>query len=592
MVKHLIKLLGIVSLTYFISVTVFAAEITATVDRNPIPVGESFQFTLDARGSIDGDPDFTELQKTFKIINSSQSSNFRLINGSITRNKTWTMVLMVEEAGNYTIPAINFGKDTSDPIAIQIVANAATQDDKQQAEIYLEIDVEPKSVFVQQQVIYTIKLFRRIQLSNASLSEPVSENNQAIVTKLGDDRDTRVAINGVAYSVLERRYALFPQKSGPLKITPLTFETQIVRNSRQRSFFNMDPFTAGVKRLKSKAVEIQVKSIPAEFTKKYPGASWLAVENLSISESWSGNKNELISGEPMTRTISLTAQNSSTAQLPDIKTKAPKNIKIYPDVPVITEQHNSQGLVASKEFKTALLATKTGKQTLPEIEIPWWNTRTNRIEVAKLPAQIINVSATVNQTEDSKLKLEGTAALQQPDLVSTKPQDKPVQRSSNSLSSESTVSMVWIIVSVVLAILWLFTLYLFLQLRSKYHAVVTTINSKSNSSPAAVAVSLKKIKEACLMKNASLCRQLLLQWANNRSQSEQFTNLSLLLPYADKNLQDAIKELEQHLYGNNTSSWNGDVLWSAFNSNPPIFISTSYTNSASANLPSLYANYK
>jgi hypothetical protein len=569
-----------------------AAEITATVNRNPIPVGESFQFTLDARGSIDEDPDFTELRKTFRIINTSQSSNFRLINGSITRNKTWTMVMMVDEPGTYTIPAIFFGKDKSDPIPIKIVANTATQVDKQQAELYLEINVEPKSVFVQQQVVYTIKLFRRIQISNASLSEPVSENNQAIVTKLGEDRDKSIAINGVAYRVLERRYAIFPQKSGPLKILPLTFETQIVRNSRQRSFFNMDPFTAGVKRLKSKAVEIQVKGIPAEFTKKYPSATWLPVEKLQISEKWSGNKSALKSGEPMTRTINLMAQNLSTAQLPDIKIDAPKNIKIYPDVPVITERNNKKGLVAIKEFKTALLATKTGKQELSEIVIPWWNTKTNSLQVARLPSQVIKVSAAVSQADENKLKLNDTGTTPIDTKTTTENDPKAKLTMSEVKQAESSGSIMWISISGLFAILWLATIYLLLQTRSKYHAAISSEATEDFYNAEQVSVSKKDIKKACLNNDALSCSNLLLQWANNNSQSERFTNLSSLLPYSEPALQSEISDLQYFLYGKKTDRWSGATLWSEFNLNPPIISTKNNNGKVNPGLPSLYANYK
>ncbi|MFV2059765.1 MAG: BatD family protein [Gammaproteobacteria bacterium] len=598
MVNYKKLLLGILLLSVLNSMPLMAAEITATVDRNPIPVGESFQFVLDARGSIDEDPDFSELQKIFRIINTRQSSNFRLINGSITRNKTWTMTLMLEEAGDYEIPAINFGKDKSDPIAIKIVSNTVTQKNKQQAEIYLEIDVEPKTVYVQQQLIYTIKLFRRIQLNNASLSEPVSENNQSTVTKLGEDSAKRIAINGVAYTVLERRYAIFPQKSGLLKIKPITFETQIVRNSRQRSFFNMDPFTAGVKRLKSKAIEIQVKGIPHEFNKKYPSATWLPVDNLTITEKWSGDKSTLTSGEPITRTISLIAQNLSTAQLPDIKIEAPKNIKIYPDIPVITERNNKKGLVAIKEFKTALLATKMGKQTLSEIVIPWWNTKTNTIQESRLDSQIINVGAAVSQVEENKLKLDDSVSSSTANNAAAVDSDTKLQPQIQK-QADYFESFMWIIISAIFVFLWLITVFLWFRLRSKYRAIIagdaikkfsgTEINASYNR---ADAVSIKDIKKACLKNDAGLCNQLLIQWANSNCQSEQFTNLSSLLAFADPALQNAIIELQRYLYGNKANAWSGAALWAAFNSNPPVFASGSTKRHSAPTLPSLYANYK
>ncbi|MFV1984512.1 MAG: BatD family protein [Thiohalomonadales bacterium] len=589
MVNYLNKLLGTILVFLFLTRAVIAAEITATVDRNPIPVGESFQFILDARGSIDEDPDFSELNKIFRIISRSQSSNFRLINGSITRNKTWTLVLIGEDPGTYTIPAINFGKDKSEAISIKIVKNTIKQGADQQKDIFLEIDIEPKIAYVQQQIIYSIKLFRRIRLSNASLSEPVSENNQAIITKLGDDTDKKIAINGIAYSVLERRYAIFPQKSGKLKISPVNFETQIVNNTRQRLFSNMDPFSArtSIKRLKSKAIEIQVKGIPVEFTNKYPDASWLPVDSLTITEAWSGDISKFKSGEPMTRTISLTAQNLTAAQLPDIKFNTPKNIKTYPDVPVITEQNNNKGLIANKQFKTALLPTKIGKHKLSKIVIPWWNTNTNSIEESSLPAQIINVGATSNQSENNKLDLN-TDLLKQQVTTSTKEQDKSLEINSpgNNLSEQSSPLM-WIIFSAIFALLWLITIYLFLKLNAKYKALTVTSDKNTDFSP----VSSKEIKNACFENNARACSQLLLAWANNNTESDRFTNLSALLPYTWQGLKIAIEELEQYLYSKKSIEWNGAQLWQAFKTKPPAFTIENNQNSSDPSLASLYAKY-
>jgi len=591
MVKYTVTVFSIILLMIFITPTINAAEITATVDRNPIPVGESFQFILDANGSIDEDPDFSELRKVFRILNTSQSSNIRFINGSITRNKIWTMVMIADSPGNYIIPAISFGQDKSDPISIKIIENTATLDHAQQAEIYIDIDVEPKSVYVQQQIIYTIKLYRRIQLSNASLSEPVSENNQAIITKLGEDQDKRIAINGVSYQVLERRYAIFPQKRGKLRILPITFETQIVRNTRQRSFFNMDPFNARIKRLKSKAVEINIKSIPAAFTKKYPNAAWLPVDKLTITDSWSDDIKSFKSGEPITRTIRLTAQNLSAAQLPDIKFNTPSNMKTYPDVPVTSEQNNNKGLVANKEFKVALLPTKAGKNKLSKIVIPWWNTNTNRIEEASLSALTIKVNSSVDQRDRAKIDLDNSVAVNRINKASTNEDTAVIVKSNEESRLEHPDLRVWIILSVIFLVLWLLTSYLLLRLRSKYkllHAVTNLDTVVHITKP----VSIKLIKKACMENDATRCSQYLLQWANYLSRSEQFTNLSSLLPYASKELSIAIEELQYALYGQKTTNWNGSALWSAFNANQPIFASVNKHDTITRALPSLYASYK
>ncbi len=590
MVNYFHKLLSIVLILIFTTSFVSAAQIRASVDRNPIPVGESFRLIIETSGSVDDEPDFTGLKKNFRVLSTGQSSNFSLINGSITRNKTWTMVLIAEQAGNFTIPAIKFGKDQSNTIAIKITDNASSQASEKNPEIYLEVSVEPKSVYVQQQLIYSIKLFRRIRLGSASLSEPASENNQAIITKIGNDSDRQVTVDGIAYSVLERRYAIFPQKSGELKIAPVIFETQISNNNRRRSFFNMDPFNSQgtVKRLKSKVVMVQVKSIPAEFTKKYPNAAWLPVADLRISESWSGDVKAFKSGEPMTRTINLMAQNLTAAQLPDIKIDVSKNMKAYPDVPEVSESSNGKGLVASKQFKTALLPTEVGNQTLAKISIPWWDINSNKIQESILPAVTVTVIPSENQEQgdqmqDSNLKLAKPAASE----------NKRVSAATNAIvtaaSSQSNngSSRWWIIFTVVFALMWLVTVYLLLNLRAKMrHERVLSDTQKTT-----MAVSPAEIKKACLENNAKAVSQKLLLWANAQTSSDKFTSLSSLRAYSELELSQAIAELEQNLYSKKSTGWDGSHFWSLFNAKPPVFFTTKNHKNTSQKLAPLYAKY-
>ncbi len=595
MVNFLHKIVGIFILSAILITTANAVEITAVVDRNPIPVGESFRFILEANGSVDEDPDFTELHNKFRVLSTSQSSNLSFINGSMTKTKTWIMVLIADKPGSFIIPEINFGQDKSDAIAITVSDTVTTQDSEQSRDIYLEVNVEPKSVYVQQQVIYSIKLFRRIQIANASLSEPVSENNQAIITKLGKDTDKRVVVDGVAYSVLERRYAIFPQKSGKLKIPSITFQTQIVSNQRQRSFFNMDPFNSRgtIKQLQTKPVEIDVKGIPIEFTQKYPNAAWLPVDSLTISETWSGDVNSFVSGEPMTRTISLTAQNLTAAQLPEVKFAAPKTIKLYPDVPETAERDNPLGLIASKRFKTALMPTKVGQQELAEIVIPWWDTKSNSIQESKLPAKTITVIASStsddalnsNQSPEPNLRIDDNEAVALQEVDS----NKSLNLDGNS-GAQQVVSWWWIIACSVLALLWLVTLYLLVQLRAKM--TLSESLASSNVTPVAFkSISTKQIKEACLNNNARDCSSLLLQWANAKTQSTQFTNISALRAFSAPELILALDKLESCLYQRNASDWDGSLLWSAFNLQPPSFTLKSQKKGSTPSLNSLYAQY-
>ena len=98
----------------------FAAQIELTLDRNPVPLNESFTLTFTANESPDDDPDFSPLQANFEVLNQSQSSQMSIVNGRATRDISWQVQVMAKKSGTLEIPAIAFGRDTSKPFAVTI----------------------------------------------------------------------------------------------------------------------------------------------------------------------------------------------------------------------------------------------------------------------------------------------------------------------------------------------------------------------------------------------------------------------------------------------------------------------------------------
>jgi len=200
-----------------------AANITVTASRNPVTLDSSFHLIYEADSSVDDDPDFSPVYKGFDVLSSSQSTNMRSVNGNWSLKKSWDLTVMAKDVGRFTIPAINFGKDISP--AIQITVSNSTSPGlstpKGQAsipaKIFLEGSIDKKTGWIQSQFIYSVRLFRTVNITGASLTEPETSDADAIIQQLSEDRyqSTR---QGIQYEVIERRYAIFPQKSGTLKI--------------------------------------------------------------------------------------------------------------------------------------------------------------------------------------------------------------------------------------------------------------------------------------------------------------------------------------------------------------------------------------
>lgn len=529
-----------------------AAEIEVTTDRNPVNLYESFQIIFSVNGEPDGDPDFAPLEQDFDILSQGRSSNISVINGRYRKTNDWTLTVMAKRAGELIIPVISFGRDLS-PSAFVIVketplSNAPDAD----ADLLLEVEAEPKNPYVQAQVIYTIRLLRRINVSNASLSEP--ELGDAIIEKLGEDSSYTLQRQGRHYAVIERKYAIFPQRAGPVTIEPLVLEAEVFdgRYSRFNGFLNQH--MARTRRLKSEPVHLEVRPIPAEFT----GQNWLPAKRLKLTENWSKNPPRMTAGEPITRTIALRAAEVTVGQLPELAAEdqiasvsGNGVIKHYPDQPALNEQKNSAGLVGLREEKIALIASQAGDYRLPAVEIPWWNTQTEQMEIARLPARTIIASpAKINGARPSD-----------PALAAPNPAQAGPAPAANLQSRNSQGASFWPWLSLFLAVGWVGTVIAW-WLRRKG----STRESISESGSATVKAAVKAVQIACVRDDPARAKEALLRWAKAHWPKAPPRSLGEIALRTKDPVRAELQRLSRALYSQRSEAWQGKDLWQAFQS--------------------------
>ncbi|MBF0164975.1 MAG: protein BatD, partial [Magnetococcales bacterium] len=380
-----------------------AAEIQVRASRDPLVMGESFSLIFSTAENPDGDPDFSTLKRDFDILDQNKSNHFQFINGHKSHSVTWTLELLPKKAGEIPIPAIAFGKDRSAPRTLKVLSTPAPtreQAGRDESDLRLEAEWSGKSVHPQEQIILTLRFLNAVPISGATLQEPKVESGEALIEKLGEDQAYETTRDQRRFIVTERRYALFPQKSGTLTIGPIPLTAHLPGtdggSSLLREFFN-DPFiknfplgpgrSGKTVRLTTEATTIEVKPIPAGWR----GGPWLPVHRLELSENWSPEPPRFQVGEPVTRTITLQADGATAAQLPEPTVTIPPSIKSYPDKPRLEDQKLVTGIIGKSTSKIALIPATPGEITLPAIEIPWWNSDQDRMETARLPERRITV---------------------------------------------------------------------------------------------------------------------------------------------------------------------------------------------------------
>lgn len=527
-------LLAVLLLTMLYTGFAQAVEINVAVDRNPVSINDSFQLTFSAAESPDDDPDFTPLQRDFEILGQQQSTNASWVNGSFTKAITWTLNVMAKRTGKLQIPAIAFGDDSSKPLSITITQAADVNGGNQ--DLFLQVEVEPKQVYVQSQLIYTLRLYRRVQITQASLTEP--EPDDAVVEKLTEDSNYNTQIDGVSYAVTERKYAILPQQSGVLTIPPLVLNAQVISSGRSRfnGFFGSQ--ITKTKRVTSKAVTVEV--LPAPESAK--GDYWLPAEQVYVEQKWSNDELEVKVGEPLTRTLSILAKGATVSQLPEFGARQDNpQLKSYPDQPVLKEQKTAEGLIALREEKIAFIPSSPGTYTLPAIEIPWFNTQTGQMETASIPAVTLTAVGAATPVMAPVSSLTGT-------------QETAAGRETTVLETENPV---WMWLALFFGTGWLMTLLLMFRRRFTRPEQPEPVDLAQRR----LKDLSKALKKACQEHDPQRAKQALLQWGKIHFGAN---SLGAIAPHCEARLRDEILYLNQCLYAAEKSSWNGKKLFQAF----------------------------
>ncbi|MCU7967048.1 MAG: BatD family protein, partial [gamma proteobacterium symbiont of Bathyaustriella thionipta] len=567
--------LWLVTLFFLFQTSITLAEVTATTGRTVLSIDETIQLTIKSDSSSD-DPDLSILDDNFQILGRSQSQNYSYINGNASRTHTWSISLLPKKTGEITIPAIKVGNETTQAIHLVIQKQSKTPgvDGK---DVYLKIELagdsneqagEEKSYYVQQQLLVTVQLFHRIRFSNATLSELEIENT--VVEKLGNDANYSKNIANHRYNIIERRYAIYPQQSGPLVIPALTFSGN-AEISQSFSLFSR-PGRQIISR--TKPLTVNILAIPDSYTGKH----WLPAENLEIESEILEDTHSIVSGEAITRHIIVRAKGLLGSQLPATSVSSSKKIKTYPDKEKLSNQLVNGKVVGVRRDTIAIIPLKSGEFTLPEIKINWWNTLTNQQQTTRLAARTLLAQPNSDQLAQIETNKQ-TSQLQVPsqDQPSSTASEKDAAKSIEPITRKEVIyknpkftKNLWFWVSIALLIIWLMTIALFIVSSSKNKQQKKSLAAAKKSSPNQLAAQeyLQQVYQACETNNAHNASKSLVQWAKFHFNQPMISGLSTVTELIDtlsfdNSLGDAINHLESCQYSQDKENWQGNNLSSA-----------------------------
>lgn len=534
----------LLSLLLFVFTAIFwqqsAAAPTANIDRSVIAIDESFTLSIRINEtSIKTGPELSSLETDFHVLANSQSSRHMLKNGRSESWTEWTISLIPKRQGQLSIPAIAINGQYTQAISINVLA-AVPQARGELRPIYLESEIDKDTVYVQQQLIYTLRIYQSIQLDNMNITEP--EFDDAAMEKLEQNTFQR-RIQNTPYRVHELRYAIFPQKTGELIIPELVFTAN--ETVSRRSMFTL-PGQGRPIRKSSQQHSVQVVSSPDSF----PGDTWLPAKSLQVTESWSGNPDDIRVGDSITRTVTINADGLLHTQLPPYNFPSLDGARFYPDKGKGETTATNQGVISTRIDSAAIIPTKAGTIELPEIRISWWDINQNKLQQALIPASKLTVKSALidNQSSGTPLAIDHSNS---------------EQLAANPVNTSTNNNIMWRLIAVLLALLWLITLLQWWRLKKKI-AGAEQPQASTSESVLSERQAFKTLTQVCQNNKIKEARPAIIQWAKAFWPDKKIHSLQDIRHCCHTELGTALLQLDNLLYGNSpdNSQWNGEGVLS------------------------------
>lgn len=380
-------------------------EFVASVDRNPVHVGEriTVTYSVNGEGSNFKGPNF----KGFTVLSGPmQSQSVQIINQKMSRSLSFSYILTADKQGTFSIEPASITSGAynlrSNALKIEVLPESEAQKQRRMQEqdkqktindqaqdilkknIFLRAEVSKRKVYQGEQLTATYKLYIHPQLN------PIQMNPKKIpsfdgfwtqdlnVEKLNWKREL---VNGVNYNVAAiKQVVLFPQRSGNLKIDPYEFEfivrLRVEGNQRRRSgsifddFFNDSFFNDNYQDFnyiaKSETINITVDPLPENAPESFAGA----VGSMQMDAKL--DKSNTKTGEPITLKINI--NGSGNMKLLDAPTiNFPPGFEVYD--PKITDNTNvtASGISGSIIYEYIIIPRNAGEFKIDPINFTYFS---------------------------------------------------------------------------------------------------------------------------------------------------------------------------------------------------------------------------
>ncbi len=374
----------------------FAQSFNATVDKSTVGQNERFQvyFKMDG-ANVNQVKNFRgPVFRNFIILGGpNQSSSIQIINGQMSGSISYSYIVQPKAMGSFVIGSAQLEYDgkqyQTKPIKIKVVKGNTAANNKNNSKsssnndiaknVFIRAFADKRQAYYGEQITVTYKLYTRLNISSPQISKLPSYQG-FWAEELGTSNTINLQTemyNGQRYSAaVIKKVALFPTKSGKLKVTSFELTIPVHTRKRRRStngmfddFFN-DSFFGQTQTVnynaKSNSVVINVLPLPeAGKPKSFSGA----VGNFDIRASL--DKSKVQTNESVTLDISVNGTgNIKLVDIPQVK--LPAGFEKYE--PKTSENITRQSVIkGTKKIEYLFVPRIPGKKTIPGVEFSYFN---------------------------------------------------------------------------------------------------------------------------------------------------------------------------------------------------------------------------
>lgn len=547
----------LVFLTLVCSIKTNAQDLEVSVDRAELARGETLTYTIRIYEQRQGmQLDLTPLTEDFDVLGTRTSSQVRSINGQVESWTDYIVTLFPLTEGELTIPPIEINNLQTEPILISVV-NEGPRSNQDNDELFLEIEVNKEALYVQEQLLFTVKLYYTINgIRNPQFTE--LEMEDTVIQLIGSPNQYEQIIEGVRYGVYEKRYVIFPQRSGPLEIPDILFRGEVTDGSSNFVFRNLNTrrVTAFIEGI---TISVNERPVAAqEFD------NWLPVTNLSISEEWSTDLENLSVGDSITRTITLTADGLDGAVLPPFSPETLDGINVYQDPASIERTYVDGSIVGTRVESSTLVPVIAGTIEIPEIVIPWWDVSSDELKEAVITAKSIQVS-TIEGEIPSEQAEESIGNLEE--LLAASPTVDQEMIDAQEEEEFIEVGIYWLNYIIAFICIVVLTSIYRLVLRPNNEEISDYLQNLKNKYKSRISpynnerVAFRQLKTACKKGDLTKIKGALITWCDHYSRENKLNTIEGILQNPNwSSLHSIIINLQNTLYFKDKSVQNEQIF--------------------------------